>query len=195
MSTNEMVTYFVVPLLIFFIRIADVSMGTMRIIFISRGIRYLAAILGFFEILIWLFAISQIMQNLNSPLHYIAYAAGFGMGNFVGITIERKLSMGNRVVRIVTGKDAAELVEVLKAKKYGVTSIDGEGVIGPVKLIFSVVKRNHVADLIGVIKEFNPNAFFTVEDIRFVNETHVFSKQSSSRNVFNQFGNFIQKKK
>lgn len=117
------------------------------------------------------------------------------MGNYVGITIERKLSLGNRVVRIVTGRDASRLVKVLREKGYGVTSISGEGAEGPIKLIFSVVRRNHVADLVAIIKKFNPNAFFTVEDIKFVRESHLFPLKSSRETLFSKFGEFIQKKK
>jgi uncharacterized protein YebE (UPF0316 family) len=194
MATEQFIGYVVVPLLIFLIRIADVSMGTLRIIFISRGIRYFAAILGFFEVLIWLIAIGQIMKNLNSPIHYIAYAGGFGIGNYVGITIERKLSLGSRIVRIVTQKDALGLVNALNQKGYGVTSIDGKGARGPVKVIFSVVRREDVQKLVELIKKFNPNAFFTVEDVRFINEGYEFSAMSP-RSIFRDFGRFVQKKK
>ena len=195
MSNAEVISYILVPALIFFIRVADVSMGTLRIIFISRGIRYFAAILGFVEVLIWLFAISQIMQNLNSPIHYIAYAAGFGMGNFVGISIERKLSLGSRTVRIVTRKDATDLVRSLREEGYGVTSVDGEGSSGPVKLIFTIVKRHQVGEVLEIVRKFNPNAFFTVEDIRFIQEDALYPLKASSENMFHRLGGFIQKKK
>lgn len=180
-----MINYILVPLLIFFVRILDVSLGTIRTIFISRGLRYVSAVIGFFEILIWLFAISQIMHNLTSPIHYIAYALGFSMGNFVGVTIERALSVGNRVVRIITRKDAKELVRVLREKGYGVTSIDAEGSEGaPVKLIFSIVRSNHVPHLIKVIKRFSDNAFFTVEDVKFVTDVQLLPYNNASGNLF-----------
>ena len=195
MTNTEMVSYILVPILILLIRVADVSIGTLRIIFISRGIRYFAAILGFFEVLIWLFAISQIMQNLNSPIHYIAYAAGFGIGNFVGISIDRKLSLGNRTVRIITRKDATDLVRSLREQGYGVTSVDGEGVSGPVKLIFTIVRRHQAVQVIEIVRKFNPNAFFTVEDMRFVQENISDPLQVSARSIFHRIGGFIQKKK
>ena len=188
MFSNQALGYLIIPLLIFMIRVADVSMGTLRIIFVSRGIRSLAGVIGFFEVLIWLFAISQIMRNLDSPLHYIAYAAGFGLGNFFGITIERKISLGNRLVRIVTQKDATELVNALKEKGYGITSINAEGARGPVKLIFSVVKRSNIDDLLNTIKQFNPHAFYTIEDVRGVHESHAGYPRSSSMMRFSRFG-------
>ena len=195
MSNAEMVSYVLIPILILLIRVADVSIGTLRIIFISRGIRYFAAILGFFEVLIWLFAISQIMQNLNSPIHYIAYAAGFGIGNFVGISIERRLSLGNRTVRIITRKDATDLVQALRGEGYGVTSVDGEGASGPVKLIFTIVRRHQAVQVLEIVRKFNPNAFFTVEDMRFVQENTSSLLQASSESIFQRIGGFIQKKK
>jgi len=158
------------PLAIFFIRIIDVSLGTIRIIFINRGVKVVSALLGFVEILVWLFAVTQIIQNLNSPIHYIAYAAGFGMGNFVGVSIEKKLSYGHRIITIITQIDSTKLIESFKRLKYGVTVIRGEGKNGPVKIIFSIVKKNQVARAIEAIKQFNPNAFYTMEDIKMVRE-------------------------
>ena len=156
--------------MIFFIRIVDVGLATIRLIFISRGIRVVSAILGFIEVLVWLVAVSQIMQNLHSPIYYIAYAAGFGMGNFVGVSIERKLSYGNRIVTVITRRDSTSLLQALKHLGHGITVVGGEGESGPVKIIFSVVKKKQVFKVIETVKKFNPNAFYTVEDIRTVNE-------------------------
>lgn len=168
----DYVNYIFFPLLIFLIRISDVSLGTVRIVCVSRDLRFLSAILGFFEVLIWLYAISQIMRNLNNPIQYVAYAAGFGMGNYVGISIERKLSMGNRAVRILTKVDAKILVKTLREHGFGVTSIDGDGMDGPVQLIFTIVRRNRVAEVVAHIKQFNPKAFYTIEDIKDVHDSN-----------------------
>ncbi len=194
MTQEQIVGYFLVPFLIFMVRVTDVSMGTIRIILISRGIRYYASLIGFFEVLIWLFAIGQIMQNLDSPVHYIAYAAGFGLGNFVGITIERKLSFGVRVVRIVTHEDATELIRVLKDKEYGVTSINGEGTRGPVKMIFSVIRKGHVAEVVEIIKRLHPDAFFTVENVQYTNEKNLFPLQATKK-MQRLFKRDLQKRK
>jgi uncharacterized protein YebE (UPF0316 family) len=161
-------TWFVIPLLIFIARIVDVSMGTVRVIFVSRGLKYLAPIIGFFEILIWLLAIGQIMKNLSNPLCYIAYAGGFAMGNYVGICIAEKLSLGVVLIRVVTKIDALPLVEHLKSKNYGVTSIDGHGTSGEVKVVFTIVHRREVPSVVDSIKKFNPNAFYAVEEVGFV---------------------------
>ncbi len=161
----------VIPLLIFFSRIVDVTFGTLRIIFISRGLSLLAAGVGFFEVLVWLLAITQVMQNLTSWITYLAYAFGFSAGNFVGITIEKRLAIGNLIVRIITRREADALVRFLWHSGYGVTSIDAHGETGPVKVIFTIVKRRKLPEIIAIIKRFNPNAFYTIEDVRFVNET------------------------
>lgn len=173
-------TWFILPLLIFVARVIDVSLGTMRLIFISKGLKHLAPIVGFFEILIWLLAIGQIMGNLSNVTCYIAYAGGFAMGNFVGISIAEKLSLGIGLVRVLTRKDASELVESFNAVGYRVTSVDGQGTNGPVKLIFTIVPRRDVHDVVHLIKKFNPQAFYSVEDIGFV-EKGIFPPRKNGR--------------
>jgi len=162
--------WIVLPFLIFLARVLDVSLGTVRVIFISRGFKYLSPLIGFFEILIWLLAIGQIMKNLSNPACYIAYAGGFAMGNFVGIYIAEKLSLGVVLIRVVTKKNASQLVEFLKSANYGVTSVDGHGAAGPVKVVFTVVPRREVHSVVDLVKKFNPNAFYSVEEVGFVDK-------------------------
>jgi uncharacterized protein YebE (UPF0316 family) len=107
-------TWIVLPILIFCARICDVSIGTLRVVFISRGNKYFAPIMGFFEVIIWLLAIGQIMEHLSNVLCYVAYGGGFAMGNYVGMRIEERLSMGQLVLRIITRADAARLIETLR---------------------------------------------------------------------------------
>ncbi|MBN2271941.1 MAG: DUF2179 domain-containing protein [Sedimentisphaerales bacterium] len=161
-------TWALLPLLIFAARIMDVSLGTVRVIFVSRGLKYLAPLVGFFEVLIWLLAIGQIMKNLSNPACYIAYAAGFAMGNFVGICIAERLSLGVVLVRVVTQKDASPLVDKLKLCDYGLTCVDGHGTHGQVKVLFTIVPRREVRNLVMLIKEFNPDAFYSIEEVGFV---------------------------
>lgn len=167
---SETFALIVVPVLIFFARILDVGLDTIRIIFISRGFKYIAPVVGFFEISIWLLAIGQIFQNLTNISYYLAYASGFAMGTFVGMHIENKLSMGMEIVRIITGNDAFQLIENLKSKGFGVTSIDAEGINEKVKIVFTVVNRSDLKSVIEAIKKHNPNAFYSVEDVRFASE-------------------------
>jgi len=178
---SETFTYILIPLMIFLARIVDVTMGTMRVIFISRGAKVVAPLLGFFEILVWLLAIGKVMENLSNVYCYLAYAAGFAMGNFVGICIEEKLAMGTFIIRIVTSKDAAELVHQMRTAGYGATSLAAEGASGPVNVIYSVIRRGSIADVVEIIKRFNPNAFYSIEDVRFVSEGIFPSRQSFYR--------------
>ena len=179
----DIYTWFVLPFLIFAARVADVSMGTVRVIFVSRGLKYLAPIVGFFEILIWLLAIGQIMRNLSNPVCYIAYAGGFAMGNYVGIRIAEKLSLGVVLIRVVTKKDAISLVECLKSENYGVTSVDGHGTSGEVKVVFTIVPRREVQRVVELVKKFNPNAFYSMEEVGFV-EKGIFPVRRSWQDSF-----------
>ena len=159
-------TWVILPLLIFGARICDVSIGTIRVIFVTRGFRWYAAILGFFEVLIWLLAIGQIMRHLNNPICYIAYASGYAMGTFAGVWLEAKLSIGKVTLRVVTRSDSAALVEYLRSSHYHVTSLDAQSGDEKAKLVSSVVKRQDLPDIVAVICQFNPGAFYSVEDVR-----------------------------
>lgn len=156
----------VIPLLIFTARVADVTFGTLRIIFVSRGLKRFAPIVAFFEILIWLVAIGQIFQNLGSAINYIAYAAGFAVGNYVGIIVEERMAIGLNLIRIITQFGADDLIAELKSEGFGVTVVDAAGKHGPVKLIFLVVKRKNISSVISIVHRYNPNAFYTVADVR-----------------------------
>jgi uncharacterized protein YebE (UPF0316 family) len=170
LESSGLFTWIILPVLIFIARICDVSLGTIRVIFVSRGYRYLAPFLGFFEISIWLLAISQIMRDLNDPSIYLAYAAGFAAGTYVGITLEEKLSLGTVLVRVVTGRDSKNLIEALAGADYGITTHAAEGAQGPVTIVFTVVSRQDLPHVVGIIKEFNPHAFYSVEDVRHASE-------------------------
>lgn len=168
LSGPELYAWVILPLLIFLARVCDVSLGTLRIILVSKGVKYLAPMVGFFEILIWLLAIGQIMQNLTNVYYYLFYAGGFATGTLAGILVEEKLSIGLVMIRVITKRDATKLINHLKSEKYGVTTVDAEGVKGPVKIIFTVIRRENLNTVTEYIKRFNPNAFYSVEDIRSV---------------------------
>jgi uncharacterized protein YebE (UPF0316 family) len=166
----ELFSLVIVPLFIFAARICDVTIGTMRIIFISRGMKMVAPVLGFFEVFIWIIAIGQIFQNLTNPLNYFAYAAGFGTGNYVGMLIEERLAMGLALIRIITQRDATNLIDYLRAAGYGLTVIDAQGKQGPGKIILSVIKRKNLPEILDAVQEYNPKAFYSIEDIRYAAE-------------------------
>jgi uncharacterized protein YebE (UPF0316 family) len=168
--SSNLFAWVILPLLIFSARLCDVSMGTIRVIFISRGIRFLAPVIGFFEVIIWLLAIGQVMNNLTNVASYIAYGAGFAGGTLLGMMIEERLSIGLSIVRVITRDHADDLISRLREMGFGVTSIDAEGSTGQVKVFFTVTKRQDVHRIIEIIREYQPHAFYTVEDVRSVSE-------------------------
>ncbi len=158
------------PLLIFVAESCVVTLSTMRIIFISRGRRFLAPILGFFEVCIWLFAVGQTMRNLNDIACSMGFAGGFTLGSFFGILIERLLALGTVVIRIITSKDAELLSARLHEAGFGVTSVDGHGATGPVKVVLSIVPRRRLALVTALIKEIDPKLFYSIDDIQTASE-------------------------
>lgn len=166
----EVFNYAIMPLLIFFARVTDVSINTLRIMFMLNGKKKIAPILGFFEALIWLLAIGQIFQNISNPMSYLAYAGGFAMGTFVGMTIEEKLALGRVLVRVITPTPMPELIEYMKEKNFRFTSVGAEGRFGKVDLLFTVMKRDALTEFIGKVKTYNNKAFYTIESVKRVSE-------------------------
>ena len=184
---SEAFALIVLPIIIFFARISDVTLGTLRIIFVSRGNKIVAPILGFFEVLIWVIAISNIIQHLDNVYCYLAWAAGFATGNFIGMRIEERLAIGVNLVRIITKREANQLISELHTMGYGATIVDARGKDGDVHVIYTVVKRKEIQNLIELIKIYNPNAFYVVEDVRFVSHDQISfgpTASSSRRNIF-----------
>ncbi|MCG8569160.1 MAG: DUF2179 domain-containing protein [Spirochaetes bacterium] len=162
----DLINWLVIPLLIALARTVDVSIGTVRIIFVSRGMEKIAAFLGFFEIIIWLIAITQVMNNLTNVACYIGYGFGFAMGNVIGITIEKKLALGMQIFRIITSNQLETLQMALRDEGYGVTTVDAHGAKTPVKIIYTVCKRKDSPHIMNLINTLDPQCFVTVQDIR-----------------------------
>lgn len=158
--------YGILPVIIFVARMSDVSLATIRFLFISRGQRFAAPLVGFFEVIIWLIAITRILKDVNNPLYYLAYAGGFATGTFVGIWVEEKLALGTVLIRVITRRQAGKLIEQLKDKGFGLTAVRGRGAVGPVYVIFTLVRRRNAAAVIRLIREYDPNTFYTVENVR-----------------------------
>jgi uncharacterized protein YebE (UPF0316 family) len=156
----------VLPLLIFVAEVAVVTISTVRIIFISRRRKVLTAALGVFEVSIWLFAIGQVMSNLNNPLCYLAFAGGFALGNYLGVVLEEKLALGNLVVRVITHKNGDGIVAALKAANYGVTSLDAQGAKGPVRIVLTVIPRKELDNVVGILRACDGNVFYSVDDLQ-----------------------------
>lgn len=154
------------PLSIFFAEMAVVAISTMRIIFIGRGLKAMAAGLGFFEVTIWLFAIGQVMTNLDQPLCFAAFAGGFVAGNYLGMTLEQRLAIGSVLVRVITGRDSRQLVELLRDAGCGVTRIGAHGLQGPVEIVFTVIRRRRLGQVLTLVRQFDAEAFYSIDELQ-----------------------------
>ncbi len=177
---SDLFSWVILPLLIFFARIMDVSIGTVRLIFVSKGFKHLAPLLGFFEVIIWLLAISQIMQHLDNIFCYFAYGLGFAAGNYIGIVLEEKLSIGKVLIRVIPKNETTILVENLRQRGYGVTTANVEGMTGKVKMALSMINRKDLKDYIEIVNRYNPAAFYTIEEITSVTEGYFRSRRNFS---------------
>jgi len=163
--------FVVLPILIMLARVVDVSLDTLRVIMVAKGYRNMAPFVGFFQSLIWLITITRIMANLDNWFTYIGYAMGFGLGTYVGMVLEGKLALGYELVRVVTKRKADQLVDGLREQGFSVTSVPGMGRDGAVGVLFVVIKRKALKQVADIIQQYNPNAFYTIEDMRYVS-TH-----------------------
>lgn len=190
----DLYQYVVLPLIIAIARILDVTVGTIRVIFVARGLKQWAPILGFFEVIIWLLAIGQIMQSLDNFMSYIGYGAGFAMGNYIGIIMVERMSLGTVMIRIIPIMDTTDLVNHLREANFGVTTYQAEGKTGSVKIVNSIVKKRDLKDALKIINIHNPNAFYTIEEVEKVNEGY-FGRQSTKSGFFNNLFSGIQIRK
>lgn len=162
-----------VPILIFLGRMIDVSLGTIRIILISRGLRRVAPLVGFLEILVWLVVLTTVIEQLDQPLNFVAYAAGFAAGTWAGMLIESKIALGLLSVGVVTDDDASDLLEGLGAARFGVTQFAARGLQGRVRFILTIVPRRDLERLLDIVRRLHPQAFVTVTDVRAASEGYI----------------------
>lgn len=167
--------FVVLPILIMMARIVDVSLDTIRVIMVAKGYRNLAPFVGFFQSLIWLITITRIMANLDNWFTFLGYAVGFGLGTYVGMVLEGKLALGYELVRVITRKGADDLINGLREKGFPVTTLAGMGREGEVGVLYVIIRRKVLRDVIGIIQQYNPNAFYTIEDMRFVSNRALLS--------------------
>jgi uncharacterized protein YebE (UPF0316 family) len=169
----EIFHFILLPLLIFIARIGDVSINTLRIIYMLHGKKWISTILGFFESLIWVLAISQIFQNIDSTITYFAYAGGFACGVYVGMIIEEKLAIGRVVVRVIEPSINNDLISFLDQNGYRYSNILGQSKEGEVNILFTVIKREKLKTIINIIKKYNPNSYYTVEGVKRVSDEDI----------------------
>ncbi len=159
-------------ILIFFARVCDVSLGTVRTIITVQGRSVLAFFLGLFEVLIWITIVSTVvLQIKESPILALFYAFGYATGNVLGILVERKLAFGLMVLRIITADTHQKMAERLRSKGLAVTVFPGEGMNGTVMLLYTAVRRKDLPWILSLVKEEDPDAFYVTEQARDVSKS------------------------
>jgi len=167
------------PLLIFGLRIVDVSMSTIRMLLIMRNQRVLVPLIGFFEVLIWIVAVGSAIRNLDSPWHVLGYAAGFATGSVVGLAIEEKLAVGLASIQVISRHGGVELAQGLRERGFGVTEFAGQGREGRVEVVQTVVLRRQIREVIEEVDRWDPDAFVSVEEPRTIRRGWMFSKTTT----------------
>ncbi|HEY9488698.1 MAG TPA: DUF5698 domain-containing protein [Chryseosolibacter sp.] len=185
--SGDVFSFVLLPLLIFFARILDVSINTVRIIYVLGGRKFTSTMLGFFEAFIWLMAIRQIFENLDNWMCYVAYPAGFAAGIFVGMLIEEKIAYGKVIVRIITRKDILPMLEYLNKRHHRFTYVKAEGPDGLENLVFTVLEREKLDQLLEKMKEILPTAFYTVEKVNRASESGAVVEQSTRWSIASWF--------
>jgi uncharacterized protein YebE (UPF0316 family) len=178
MNGFDYYSWVILPVLIALSRMCDVTIGTLRHILMHKGLKRAVPLLGFIEVLIWLIVIRQVMKNLDNWMCYIGWAGGFSCGTMLGMYLEEKMALGLQVIRIITNQDCTSLVLALRDANHGITMVDAQGAMGPVKMIFTVVKRKQVREIEQLISIHTPSAFYSLEEIKNVSQG-VFSATGS----------------
>lgn len=181
--SQEFYSYFLLPFLIFLARICDVSINTIRIIYVLGGRKATATLLGFFESLIWLLAISQIFEHLDNWICYVAYPGGFAVGILVGMIIEERIAYGKVIVRIITRKEIIPLTKFLEQKEFRYTGLKAIGRNGEENVVFTVLEREKLDELLPFLRNSLPTAFYTIERVNRASDDYALATDSERRGV------------
>jgi uncharacterized protein YebE (UPF0316 family) len=169
-------------LLVFFARATDVSLGTVRVMMITKGYKLVASVIGFFEVLIWLAAMGTVLNNIDRMENILGYALGFAVGNYVGMILEEKIAIGYLSIRLVTKRDATALIEKLRETGFGFIQTRATGNSGEISVVYCTIKRTNFNKWLEIVKTFNPGAFYTVADVKSV-KSEVFSIERPALNI------------
>lgn len=150
-------------ILIMFMRIADVTLGTFRTILVVQGRKYHAAMTGFFEVLIWIFAMRYIVQHMDHTINLLGYAVGFALGNVMGITLEQRVALGYTQINIVSLHHTDDIANKLRSSKFGVTILPAEGGSGGVSILIVIAKRKFQKQIMKIVESVDKRAFITVQ--------------------------------
>lgn len=159
-------------LFIFFLRLLDVGMATVRIVLLGKGRKLAATGLGFVEAMVWVLAIARVLDGLDDPLRMVAFAGGFAAGTYLGALVEEWMALGQVLVRVISPVDTPSVAEVLRSHDYGATVVNGDGMAGEVRITFSVVPRKDTKYVSRLIHETNPAAYLTIESTNAIDAPH-----------------------
>ncbi|HLC01667.1 MAG TPA: DUF5698 domain-containing protein [Anaerolineales bacterium] len=154
------------PFVIFFLRVGDMSLDTLRVLFVIRGRKPIAWILGFFQSALWVIAITSVLNNLGNLWNVIGYAGGFATGNVVGMVIEEWLAVGHGHMRIMSSRRGTAIAEAIRQAGYAATELSGRGRDGMVSVINCSVRRRDIDRVRAEVMRIDPEAFLTVEEVR-----------------------------
>lgn len=152
-------------LLIFFLRITDVSIGTIRVLYTVRGMRWTAAGLGAVEAGVFIFALTTVFKNLHNPLNMVGYAMGFACGTALGITLERWIGSGFILARVITREHLVTLTKALRDAGFGVTTVEGSGLDGKVQVLFIVARRKRGDLAVQIVRDIAPKSFISIDPV------------------------------
>ena len=182
--SEELFSYALLPMLIFLARIGDVSINTIRIIYVLGGRKTIATLLGFFESFIWLMAIRQIFEHLDNWVCYVAYPGGFAIGILVGMIIEERIAYGKVIVRIITRKEIQTLKEFLEGSDFRYTSLKATGRDGDENVVFTVLERDRLEDLLIFLRGQLPTEFYTIEKVNRASDDYALTSDSPRVGMF-----------
>ncbi len=154
-----------IPVVIFFARICDVSMATIRMILLINGDKVWSTIIGFFEVLIWVLAVGWALKYIDQPLALFSYASGYAAGVYVGIALEERIAIGFRMVRVINTDREIDLSLALRGLQWRVTRVEGDGMKGPVEISFTAIRRRDVPRFRRQVNEIAPDSFMTIERV------------------------------
>jgi uncharacterized protein YebE (UPF0316 family) len=154
------------PFLIFLIRVTDMSLDTLRVLFVVRGRRAQAWLVGFMQSALWVIAVASVLSHLDNLLNVLAYAAGFATGNVVGMRIEERLAIGHSHLRVISSQRGEAVADAVRAAGYAVTELSGRGKDGTVSILTTSVRRRAIEPVRNEVLQADPDAFVTLSDVR-----------------------------
>ncbi|MDD4348085.1 MAG: DUF5698 domain-containing protein [Opitutales bacterium] len=162
-------------------RVVDVTMGTMRVLFVMRGLKVPALVFGFIESAIWVIAVAKVTSRLDEPILILGFAAGFALGNYVGVSVEQRIALGHQMLRVFT-RSGTEIAAKLREQGWRVTRFQGEGMAGPVDLLMMRIRRRDTPKLLKIVRSMDEKAYFVVDDVYSVESAAPLKGYAQKRN-------------